>query len=58
MGPEIEYAAQDLGGPIELRIYRGADGQFDLYKDAGDGCDYEKGQHAVIPFRWNEGGVF
>jgi alpha-D-xyloside xylohydrolase len=26
MGPEIEYAAQNPGGPIELRIYRGADG--------------------------------
>jgi alpha-D-xyloside xylohydrolase len=54
MGPEIEYAAQDPGGPIELRIYRGADGQFDLYEDAGDSYDYEKGQHSVIPICWNE----
>jgi alpha-D-xyloside xylohydrolase len=54
MGPEIEYAAQNPGGPIELRIYRGADGQFDLYEDAGDSYDYEKGQHSVIPIRWNE----
>jgi alpha-D-xyloside xylohydrolase len=54
MGPEIEYAAQNPGGPIELRIYRGADGAFDLYDDAGDSYDYEKGQHSVIPIRWNE----
>ena len=54
MGPEIEYAAQDPGGPIELRIYSGADGNFDLYEDAGDSYDYEKGQHSVIPIRWNE----
>jgi len=54
LGPEIEYAAQNPGGPIELRIYRGADGQFDLYEDAGDSYDYEKGQHSVIPIRWNE----
>jgi alpha-D-xyloside xylohydrolase len=54
LGPEIEYAAQNPGGPIELRIYRGADGQFNLYEDAGDGYDYEKGQHSVIPIRWNE----
>ncbi len=54
MGPEIEYAAQDLGGPIELRIYRGADGSFDLYEDSGDSYDYEKGQHSVIPIRWDE----
>jgi hypothetical protein len=50
MGPQIEYAAQDPAGPIELRIYRGADGKFDLYEDAGDGYEYEKGEHAVIPF--------
>jgi alpha-D-xyloside xylohydrolase len=54
MGPEIEYAAQNPSGPIELRIYRGADGQFDLYEDAGDSYDYEKGQHSVIPIRWND----
>jgi alpha-D-xyloside xylohydrolase len=54
MGPEIEYAAQNPGGPIELRIYRGADGAFNLYDDAGDSYDYEHGQHAVIPTRWND----
>jgi alpha-D-xyloside xylohydrolase len=54
MGPEIEYSAQNPGGPIELRVYRGADGQFDLYEDAGDGYDYENGLRSVIPIRWNE----
>ena len=28
--------------------------QFDLYDDAGDSYDYEKGQHSVIPIRWND----
>src|ERR1035441_10365277 len=54
MGPQIEYAAQDPAGPIELRIYRGADGKFDLYEDGGDGYEYEKGEHAVIPIRWDD----
>lgn len=54
LGPEIEYADQKPAGPIELRIYRGADGQFDLYQDSGDSYDYEKGQHSVIPLRWSE----
>lgn len=54
MGPEIEYAAQDPGGPIELRIYRGANGTFDLYEDSGDGYEYEKGQHSIIPLRWDD----
>jgi alpha-D-xyloside xylohydrolase len=54
LGPEIEYADEKPAGPIELRIYRGADGQFDLYQDAGDSYDYEKGQHSTIPLRWSE----
>ncbi|MDE3105227.1 MAG: DUF5110 domain-containing protein [Acidobacteriota bacterium] len=54
MGPQIEYAAQDPGGPVELRIYRGADGDFNLYDDAGDGYQYEQGQHAIIPIHWDE----
>jgi alpha-D-xyloside xylohydrolase len=54
MGPEIEYAQQNPGGPVELRIYRGADGAFNLYDDAGDSYDYEQGKHSVIPIRWNE----
>jgi alpha-D-xyloside xylohydrolase len=53
-GPQIEYAAEDPAGPIELRICRGADGKFDLYEDAGDGYEYEKGQHSVIPIRWDD----
>ena len=54
MGPEIEYAEQNPGGPIELRIYRGADGAFDLYEDSGDSYDYQRGEHSVIPIRWTD----
>ena len=54
MGPQIEYAAEAPAGLIELRIYRGADGKFDLYEDAGDGYEYEKGQHSVVPIRWDD----
>jgi alpha-D-xyloside xylohydrolase len=54
LGPEIEYADQKPADPIELRIYRGADGAFDLYEDEGDNYNYEKGSYSVIPLRWNE----
>jgi len=54
LGPEIEYADQKPAGPIELRIFRGADGKFDLYEDEGDTYNYEKGSHALIPLRWSE----
>ncbi len=54
LGPEIQYADEKPMGPIDLRIYRGADGKFDLYQDAGDSYDYEKGAHALIPLQWSE----
>ena len=54
LGPEIEYADQKPADPIELRVYRGADGAFDLYEDEGDNYNYEKGAYALIPIRWNE----
>ena len=54
MGPEIEYADEKPGGPIELRIYPGADGEFNLYEDSGDGYDYEHGVYSVIPMHWSD----
>ena len=53
-GPEVEYAAQAPDAPITLRIYRGANADFNLYEDAGDTYDYEKGQHAVVPLHWDD----
>jgi alpha-D-xyloside xylohydrolase len=53
LGPEIEYADQKPAGPIELRIFRGADGRFALYEDEGDNYNYEKA-HSLIPLRWSE----
>ena len=53
MGPEISYA-DTAADPIELRVYTGTDGSFNLYEDEGDGYDYEKGAYATIPITWNE----
>jgi alpha-D-xyloside xylohydrolase len=52
-GPAIEYA-METNDPIELRVYRGADGAFTLYEDEGDNYNYEKGKYATIPITWNE----
>ena len=54
LGPEIEYADEKPDGPIEVRIYPGADGTFELYQDAGDSYEYERGAHSNIPLRWSE----
>ena len=53
LGPVIEYAGE-AADPIELRIYPGADGDFDLYEDSGDGYGYEQGAHSVIPIHWDD----
>jgi alpha-D-xyloside xylohydrolase len=54
LGPEEQYAGEKVDGPIELRIYPGANGSFNLYQDEGDTYNYEKGQHAVIPITWSD----
>jgi alpha-D-xyloside xylohydrolase len=53
-GPEMEWSTQKPEDPIELRIYRGADGQFTLYEDENDNYNYEKGAYSTISFSWND----
>ena len=54
LGPDIEYASEKAADPIEIRVYRGANGSFALYEDENDKYDYEKGAHATIPFTWDD----
>jgi alpha-D-xyloside xylohydrolase len=54
LGPLMQYAMEKPADPIELRVYRGADGEFMLYEDENDNYNYEKGAYATIPFAWNE----
>jgi alpha-D-xyloside xylohydrolase len=54
MGPFLQYSSEKPADPIELRIYRGADGAFTLYEDQGDTYNYEKGIYATIPITWND----
>ncbi len=53
LGPAIEYAGQ-AADPIELRIYPGANGEFNLYEDEGDSYRYEQGAHSIIPLHWDD----
>ena len=54
LGPESEYADQHPEGPIEVRVYPGANGSFTFYQDEGDSYRYEKGDYATIPLEWND----
>jgi alpha-D-xyloside xylohydrolase len=54
MGPFLQYATEKPADVIELRIYKGADGSFELYEDENDNYNYEKGKYATIGFNWND----
>ena len=53
LGPPEQYASQ-AKGPIELRVYTGADGDFTLYDDDGKDYNYEKDEYATTPIRWHQ----
>ena len=44
----------DSSAPVEVRVYQGADGRFELYEDDGETFDCERGEYSLIPFMWNE----
>ena len=50
----LQYADQKPSGPMEVRVYPGSDGDFDLYEDAGDGYGYEKGEYTLTRLHWND----
>ncbi|HEY5327954.1 MAG TPA: TIM-barrel domain-containing protein, partial [Mucilaginibacter sp.] len=54
MGPDIEYATENPGGAIELRIYPGANGGFKFYEDENDNYNYEKGKSSAFSIKWND----
>jgi alpha-D-xyloside xylohydrolase len=54
MTETMQFVDEKPDAPYEVRIYRGADGAFMLYEDAGDNYDYERGAFAQVLFSWNE----
>ena len=54
LGPELQSTAEKPSDPIELRIYRGADGHFELYEDDGVSYAYEKNDYSTITMNWKD----
>ncbi|MBR0367554.1 MAG: DUF5110 domain-containing protein [Clostridia bacterium] len=54
MAEGLQYADQKPEGPMELRVYPGADADFDLYEDAGDGYGYERGEYTITRLHWDD----
>ncbi|MEM4871061.1 MAG: glycoside hydrolase family 31 protein [Thermofilaceae archaeon] len=51
--PGLQSSMERVDG-LELRIYPGSDGRFELYDDDGETYDYEKGVYALVPIAWRD----
>jgi len=54
MGPKVQYAEEKNWDNLEIRVYTGKDGTFELYEDENDNYNYEKGASSLIQFKWDE----
>ena len=54
MGPVRQHVNDVPESPVELHIYPGQDGSFELYEDEGDQYNYEDGAFSVIEIHWQE----
>lgn len=53
-GPQMEWSDEKQPELINLYVYAGADGKFELYEDENINYNYEKGKYATIPFTYND----
>jgi alpha-D-xyloside xylohydrolase len=54
MTAPMQYVDEQPDAAVELHVYPGRDGHFQLYEDAGDGYDYEHGAFATIDIEWQD----
>ena len=50
VGEKVQYAMQKVQKPIQLFVYPGADGVYQLYEDEGESYAYEHGEYSTILF--------
>jgi len=53
-GPEMEWSDEKPAELINLYIYAGRDGAFQLYEDEGTNYNYEKGKYATIDITYDD----
>ena len=53
-GPEMQWSDEKPAELINLYVYAGRDGQFQLYEDEGSNYNYEKGKYATIDIAYND----
>lgn len=54
MGRFQQYSSEKPDAPWEIRVYLGADCEFTVYEDEGDGYGYEKGFCSTFTLTWDD----
>ena len=54
LGQPLQYADELSEAALELHLYPGCDGSFQLYEDEGDSYNYEQGAFSTIHMRWQD----
>lgn len=54
LGPIVQSTADITGHAIDILVFSGCDGAFELYEDDGLTYAYENGACTTIPFHWSE----
>jgi alpha-glucosidase/alpha-D-xyloside xylohydrolase len=54
MGPVRQYTAEKVDGPLEIRVYPGANGNFLLYEDDGSSFDFKQGAWMGVQMTWHD----
>ena len=53
-GPEVQYCDEKPADLINLYVYAGRNGQFQLYEDEGVNYNYEKGKYLTIDINYDD----
>ena len=53
-GPEMQWSDEKPAELINLYVYAGQDGKFQLYEDEGTNYNYEKGKYATIDIEYDD----
>ena len=54
IGPDMEWSDEKPAELIDLYIYAGRDGQFELYEDEGTNYNYEQGAFSTINIQYDD----
>ena len=53
-GPDMQYSDEKPAELINLYVYAGQNGEFQLYEDEGTNYNYERGQYATIDISYDD----